>query len=151
MQMQHTTRTGRVAGVGIPAEWCNTCCVSTAPEPGYIPEWDLADRMRKTLRDSGLSVAEVAEYFGVNRNTIGNWINGHVVPDLTTQRLWALRFGVPLCWLVSGDPCPEHGGPDGGIPLTTRYVEYATVADISTLSHRRAHHAARTAPNPAAA
>jgi transcriptional regulator with XRE-family HTH domain len=93
--------------------------MSTSPEPGYIPEWDMADRMRKTLRDSGQSVGAVAEYFGVNRNTIGNWINGHITPDLTTQRLWAMKFGVPLEWLQTGvephdDPNRlRHGKRDG--------------------------------------
>ena len=85
--------------------------MSTAPEAGHIPEWDMADRMRKTLRDSGASVASVADYFGVNRNTIGNWINGHITPDLTTQRLWAMRFGVPLEWLQTGATVPTP--PDG--------------------------------------
>lgn len=82
---------------------------------GHIPEWDLADRMRKTMREAGTSVQEVAEYFGVNRNTVGTWINGRITPPLSIQRLWAVRFGVPLEWLQTGQ-APHEGGPDGGLP-----------------------------------
>jgi hypothetical protein len=49
---------------------------------GSIPEWDLADRMRKTLRASGTSVQEVADYFEVSRNTVG--------PALDERRLGVL-------------------------------------------------------------
>lgn len=38
--------------------------------PGPIPEWDLADRMRKSLRHSGVGVQEMADYLGVARNTV---------------------------------------------------------------------------------
>ena len=87
--------------------------MSTAPEAGYIPEWDMADRMRKTLRDNDVSVQEIAEYLGVSRNTVSTWINGRITPDLTTQRLWAMRFGVPLVWLQSG--AVPAGGDDGRV------------------------------------
>jgi len=81
--------------------------MTSAPEPGYVPQWDMADRMRKTLRDSGISVQDVAEYLGVSRNTVSSWINGRITPDLTTQRLWAMRFGVPLTWLQTGEAGPD--------------------------------------------
>jgi transcriptional regulator with XRE-family HTH domain len=93
--------------------------MSTQPINSHIPEWDMADRMRKTLRDSGLSVQAIADEFGVSRNTIGSWINGHIVPNPPAIRLWALRFGVPLEWLVDGTTPPEPDGPDGGVPAPT--------------------------------
>ncbi|HEY5116221.1 MAG TPA: helix-turn-helix transcriptional regulator [Nakamurella sp.] len=67
-----------------------------------IPEWDLADRLRKSLRAAGVPVAEMAEYLGVTRNTVGNWINGRVQPSVQTMRLWAMRTSVPYEWLRSG-------------------------------------------------
>ena len=69
--------------------------------PG-IPEWDLADRMRKALRHADVSVQQMSVYLGVSRRSVGNWINGHIDPSTQTLRLWALRTGVPLEWLRTG-------------------------------------------------
>lgn len=81
----------------------------------HIPQWDMADRMRKTMREHDVSVHDVAEYFGVSRNTISNWINGRVAPSVANQRLWAFRFGVPLEWLRDG-VVTSRNPPDGGLP-----------------------------------
>lgn len=75
-----------------------------AQEPG-VPAWDLADRMRKALRESGVGVQEMADYLGVTRSTVSTWINGRIQPSVQTLRLWALATGVPLEWLSGGhDP-----------------------------------------------
>jgi transcriptional regulator with XRE-family HTH domain len=67
-----------------------------------IPEWDTADRMRKALRDADLEVGEMADYLGVSRSSVSNWINGRIRPSKQTLRLWAMRCGVPLDWLIEG-------------------------------------------------
>lgn len=88
--------------------------MNSATEYGYVPEFDLADRMRKALREAGMGVTEMADYLEVSRNTVGSWINGHVTPSGQTIRLWALRTGVPYAWLRDGkDPRPNQ--PDGGL------------------------------------
>lgn len=66
------------------------------------PEWDLADRMRKSLRHAGLGVQEMADYMGVSASSVSNWINGRIRPTKPTQRLWAMRTGVPFSWLAEG-------------------------------------------------
>lgn len=70
-------------------------------------EWDVADRLRKSLRASGVGVQVMADYLGMSRNSISNWINGRAVPDHRTLMLWAMRTGVPLPWLEHGET-PEH-------------------------------------------
>lgn len=65
-------------------------------------EFDLADRMRRAMRVSGVGVQEIADYLGVARNTVGSWINGRIVPSKQTLRLWALRTGAPFEWLEKG-------------------------------------------------
>jgi transcriptional regulator with XRE-family HTH domain len=65
-----------------------------------IPEWDLADRMRKCLRHAGIGVQEIADYLGVSRTTVSTWINGRIAPSTQTLRLWAMRTGVPYEWLI---------------------------------------------------
>lgn len=67
---------------------------------GTEPEWDLADRMRKALRQSDLSVHEMAAYLGVSRTAVSTWINGRIEPGHQTLLLWALRTGVSFEWLT---------------------------------------------------
>lgn len=80
-----------------------TTTVSEQPatSPG-VPEWDVADRLRKALRQADVSVQQMATYLGVTRRSVGNWINGHFPPSTQTLRLWALRTGVPFEWLSTG-------------------------------------------------
>ena len=71
-------------------------------ETQTVPEWDLADRMRKALRVSGRSVQEMADYLEVAPTTVSTWINGRNRPSPATLRLWAIQCEVSYEWLVSG-------------------------------------------------
>ena len=74
--------------------------------------FDLADRMRKTLRESGASVQEMADYLDVTRGTVSNWINGRIMPGRQTLMLWALATGFPFKWLETGEePDPDWNPP----------------------------------------
>lgn len=74
-------------------------------------EWDLADRLRKALRVSGVGVQEMADELGVERNTVGNYIGGRTVPARAALVVWALKTGVPLAWLANEEsPRPVGGG-----------------------------------------
>lgn len=86
--------------------------------PVHVPKWDMADRMRKSLRDAGIGVQDMADYLEISRNTVGNYINGHTPPPGPVLRLWAMRCGVPYEWLrLGGDPLdsPRGGGATPGI------------------------------------
>jgi transcriptional regulator with XRE-family HTH domain len=85
-------------------------------ESSGVPAWDTADRMRKALRESGVSVSEMATYLNVSTKSAGNWINGRIEPDARTMRLWALRCGVSLEWICHGDLRPCDYRPRG-VPL----------------------------------
>jgi transcriptional regulator with XRE-family HTH domain len=67
------------------------------------PEWDVADRMRKSLRHADIDVQEMADYLGMSRTSVSAWINGRYTPSVRTLRLWALRCGVPYEWLTEGE------------------------------------------------
>jgi transcriptional regulator with XRE-family HTH domain len=122
--------------------------MTTEPAPAGVPEFDLADRMRKALRTADIGVQEMADYLGVARNTVSTWINGRISPNRQTVRLWAMRTGVPFEWLESGgygqSPIP---------PATTRYWhEFNTLSDfisggnlLASLPHDAATGAMRTA------
>lgn len=89
--------------------------MSIESSTGHVPQWDIADRMRKALRDKGIAVQEMADYLDVGRNTVSNWINGHTNPPGASVRLWAMRCGVPFEWLRDGVETSEPT-PDGGVP-----------------------------------
>ena len=87
--------------------------MSEQPEHVQVWEFDLADRMRRSLRVSELSVQEMADYLDVARGTISTWINGRIVPSKQTLRLWALRTGAPFEWLATGELIEHSPSPDG--------------------------------------
>jgi DNA-binding XRE family transcriptional regulator len=94
--------------------------MSEQPDGGRVPEWDLPDRMRKALRESGLGVQEMADYLGVARSSVSNWINGRVEPSTQTLRLWALRCGVDYGWLRDGRPPHPAMNPVGMGPIVRK-------------------------------
>lgn len=82
-----------------------------------VPQFDLADRMRKALRTSGIGSTEMAGYLGVARTTVSNWINGHVQPSMQTLRLWSMRTGVDLYWLQTGENPHQLEADEGDVAL----------------------------------
>jgi transcriptional regulator with XRE-family HTH domain len=72
-----------------------------SPSAG-VPTWDVGDRMRKGLRYAGVGVQEMADYLGVARSTLGNWLGGRIEPSTQTLRLWAMRCGIDYEWLAFG-------------------------------------------------
>lgn len=89
--------------------------MSEQPSARPEPEWDVADRIRKALREGGIGVTQIADYLGVSRTTVSNWINGRVPAPSPALRLIAMRTGVPFEWLCHGDvlPCRPRGIASG--------------------------------------
>ncbi len=71
-----------------------------------------ADRLRKSLHAADMTSQEMADYLGVNRNTVSRYINDERDPKRSILRLWAMRTGVPLEWIETGHV--SGGGNDGG-------------------------------------
>ena len=68
-----------------------------------VPEFDRTDRMALALRHAGLTNQDMADYLGVTRETVSRWVNGRSTPNRGMLRLWAMRTGVPLEWLETGE------------------------------------------------
>lgn len=68
------------------------------PELGQTP----GDRLKKSMRWAGLSVADMAELCVVHRNTISGWIADRARPMKIFLRIWAETTGVPVQWLLDG-------------------------------------------------
>lgn len=67
-----------------------------------IPEFSQGDRIRKAVEFSGHSVQAVADYLGVNRNTLSAWMHDRNRPRLADLRVIAEFTGVDLDWLTTG-------------------------------------------------
>jgi DNA-binding transcriptional regulator YiaG len=66
-------------------------------------EPDLADRLAKSLRVSGISVGEMAAFLEVHRNTVSAWLNGRAHPNPANMRLWAMKTELPYEWIRHGE------------------------------------------------
>ena len=89
--------------------------MSTQQSEPEIPQWDVADRMGKALRSSGVKPAQMALYLGVHRNTITNYIRGKSKPTRATLIAWADITRRPLDWIETGDQ--SVNSPPDGRPL----------------------------------
>jgi transcriptional regulator with XRE-family HTH domain len=74
-----------------------------------VPEWTLGWKLQRSLAHAGVSVQEMADELGVSRGTISRWCNDHNRPRRSDLRLWALRTGVPLEWLMGNEPAGQPG------------------------------------------
>ncbi|WP_408898657.1 helix-turn-helix domain-containing protein [Nocardioides sp. R1-1] len=72
-----------------------------------IPEWTLGDRLRKSMDLAGMGVGEMAEAFGVSRETVSRWLGDRTRPKKSTLWMWAAGCGVDLQWLETGEASPE--------------------------------------------
>ena len=97
--------------------------MSTQPSEPEVPQWDVADRLGKALRSSGVKPAQMALFLGVHRNTITNYTSGKVTPSRATLIAWADITRRPLHWIETGDQS-VNSPPDGRpLPATSTPVD----------------------------
>lgn len=88
--------------------------MSTQPdtETGpVIPEWTLADRLRKARETAGLSQGQLAAILGVARNTVTNYEGGGSA-KIYVVRAWATATNVPLAWILDQKPADYQSDSD---------------------------------------
>jgi transcriptional regulator with XRE-family HTH domain len=66
---------------------------------GTIPDWTLADRLRKAREFAGLSQTELGDATGLSRRSVSGYEGGERPPRLHHLIAWALATGVDLDWL----------------------------------------------------
>ena len=72
--------------------------------PPAVPEWTLADRLRKARDLAGYSQAELANVTGISRQSINRYETGRAVPDRPKLLAWATACHVEYEWLTGGRP-----------------------------------------------
>lgn len=99
------------------------------------PSWTLGDRLAKARREAGLQAREMADIFGVSRNTISAWEHDAVEIKASTVRRWAEVTNVSVSWLMpdeferNGDGRGPHRAPAAGaavLPVPTGDADEAT-------------------------
>lgn len=114
-------------------------------EGSYIPEWTLADRLRKARLKSGLTQEEFAERLGVKAAAYSHWEAGRNTPRnlvALAQRIEMLTR-IPAAWMLGlMDSVPNNDGPgepkkDDSVsdnePLDYKVVDSATDDDGSVI------------------
>lgn len=83
-----------------------------------IPEWTLGWRLRRSLAQAGLATEQMADEIGVSRTTVSGWLNDRgAQPRIGYLKLWAMRCGVPLDWLLAGVDVRRRGSCPPGDSL----------------------------------
>ena len=54
------------------------------------------------MEDRWLSVDEIAEYLGVSRDTVYNWINDREMPAHRIGRFWKFKRDEVDAWVLAG-------------------------------------------------
>jgi transcriptional regulator with XRE-family HTH domain len=93
--------------------------MSMTTDTGTVPRWGLDDRLRKSLSHAQVSIDEMAAEIGVSRQSVSGWLNGHREPRIGFLKLWALRTGVPLSWLLEGVEPAKSGLGSGNLRFPT--------------------------------
>lgn len=70
--------------------------MTTQPMAGRVPQWTMADRLRKARESAGLEQGELAEAMGVSRQSISSAERGAARPRRLTVRAWAMATGVAV-------------------------------------------------------
>lgn len=97
-----------------------------AEHPGrqWVPQWTLADRLRKIRRDSGLSQEDMAYVLGVGVSAFAAWEAGRNMPTRPLELADAIEreFDVPAAWTLGLLDRPPARGSDyvAAIPVQRR-------------------------------
>lgn len=95
-----------------------------------VPAVEPRHRMRIALEWGHVSVQQMADEIGVDRNTVGNYLAGRTKPRRSDLRVWALRCGVPLEWIEYGIGPDDRG--DGGSDLGVSSSPWMTDDNVIT-------------------
>lgn len=80
----------------------------------WVPQWSLADRLRKIRRDSHLSQDDFAHAIGVKPTTYAAWEAGRNSPERILELAGIIEdtFDVPAAWLLGLMDRPSVRGQD---------------------------------------
>ena len=91
--------------------------MTSAYDQGSCPQIEVFHRLRIARQHAGLEQGELADRIGVSRNTVSNAENNRVATRRLLINAWALACGVPVSWILSGEPPSDHPDPSSGLGI----------------------------------
>jgi transcriptional regulator with XRE-family HTH domain len=120
--------------------------MATPMGAGDIPEWTLADRLRKAREHAGMKQIELANATGIARSSIVNYEGGKAEPRRPVLAAWAMATGVPLDWLRD-----RPDGPNGTSDLGKHPSACRNAGDLGTSRNMQPLAPVHRLPRPTAA
>lgn len=111
------------------------------PVAGTLPEWTLADRLRKIRRDRHLTQEQMAQALGIKAVTWAAWESGRNRPEDVVQLANAIEreLGIPAAWTLGilanapARPCRTgEGGSAGWGRRATDFLANASAWGVAT-------------------
>lgn len=85
--------------------------MTTYATAGQVPQWTVGDRLRKARTTTGLTAKAFADEIGISTKTALDAESDKRAPRRITLLAYAMRSGVPVEWLETGNaPQPKPGG-----------------------------------------
>lgn len=88
--------------------------------PG-VPEWTIADRLKKAREFRGIDQTALATETGIARTTISNYERGATKPSKANVKLIAMATGVDRYWLLLGVMPGTPDTPDEQAETSTKW------------------------------
>lgn len=97
-----------------------------------VPQWSLADRLRKIRRDRHLTQEQIAHELGVKAVTWSAWEAGRTRPHDVVGLAGSLeqRYGVPAAWtlgVLNSVPVQRKATDNGTINWGRRQTDFLTM------------------------
>lgn len=86
----------------------------------------IGERLRSLLKEKGISQIELANYLGVHRNTVGDWLKGRMEPGAINAYKIADFLDCDPEWLIIGRKMerPHQGVAEPGQQYAERRQDY---------------------------
>lgn len=68
--------------------------------------------MKEIMTDSWVGIPEAAEYLGVTKDTIRNWIKKTNIPAHRVGKFWRFKISELDAWVKSGKSAIDFGGAE---------------------------------------
>lgn len=91
--------------------------MTVAFDQGFCPPIEVRHRLRIAREYAGYDQDQLAETIGVSRNTVGNAEKGRVAARKIVINAWAMACGVPVSWILTGEPPKDQPGPSSDLRI----------------------------------
>lgn len=91
--------------------------MTSAYNQGEVPEFQMRHRLQLAREKAGYSREQLAAAMDVSRNTVTNAEAGRTAPRKIMLNAWALACGVPVDWIITGQPPAGGDDPNSGLRI----------------------------------